>query len=210
MAASVHTLPEELIVLIFTLYLPEFLDAHSQARSTLASVSKRWNAIVNETPSLFTRIHCNDSRANNSLALMKSRSHPLDVVFETSHHDPLTCAAMQESFREAVQHLSRWRSAILRLNREDNLFGYLAAPAPRLESISIEFDSTELGNKPFDLFAGDASRLRSLDLSGLPVLWTSNILTNLQVLSIKHLYSSEPSLIEIIRILNACPPALNL
>lgn len=47
--------------------------------------------------------------------------------------------------------------------------------------------------------------MRALGLCGLPILWTSQILTNLQVLKLKNLYSFGPTLAEISNMLNACP-----
>lgn len=117
MDASVHALPDELLIHVFTLYLDQY---HLDHRTILALVAKRWHNIVYYTSLFWTRIHRRNSATQNMLALERSGSSGLEVNFQLLLliPRPLFQAPGFESFKEACKHMYRWRTASLGLNPE--------------------------------------------------------------------------------------------
>ncbi|KAG8981837.1 hypothetical protein FRB93_008325 [Tulasnella sp. JGI-2019a] len=114
--------------------------------------------------------------------------------------------------RSAIREAYRWQSGVFYLQFNDSLRPFrdvYSLPVPRLEELRITCSDDlvhELKGGSIDLFGGRADRLRHVDISYFPMLWSSRILSRLETLNI--ISSSTvpgPSTTELIDILRRCP-----
>lgn len=196
MPASISDLPEELLAIIFELAIEAARGQHTGWRTKFALVSRRWNAIVCNTPSLWTSV-TGPGPAPIALTLARSGNQALDIT--------IALGPSTESWEDVCGHLHRWGTAFISLREADSkLLQYLSAPAPRLETVHIVVVAPERGTR-LDLFSGQAARLRSIRLQALSIPWTSRILRGLTVLRLDHIGHHTPTLMDIITVLRASP-----
>lgn len=215
MASSIASLPGEILVLTFEVAVEGDLDYYLRQRTVICLVCKSWLTIVQNTPSLWTRIDKRLSGPRNILSLTRSRNHPLDVTFihsptirrsgSISYSFSQMTATEQESFQLACKQLERWRSADLSLRLEGPLLQLLTAPAPIVEDVKITANLHAAKEYFVDLFGGQADRLRSLELHRVTIPWTSGILSGLRVLKLDDISHLPPTAGDLLAILAASP-----
>lgn len=128
MSTSVHSLPLELLVLIFTLATSDERYEGDRNRTAITLVCEGWKELVYGTPSIWTKIHYTGSLARTMLALAKSQPMLIDVRFSLSVRID---APVNVAFLEACNHTHRWRSVWLSLRHwKGRLDDYLSGPAP--------------------------------------------------------------------------------
>lgn len=208
MAFSLRDLPPELLTSILELAMESWLYEYPRSRATLSLVSRDFYSIIRNTPSLWTTIFGDYPLELNTLALTRSHAAPLEVIFDLSPVDDTKPAIA--SFKAAVHHLGRWRSATLVFGAKDGLLQLLARPAPLLEEVTIS--SSRIGNAVLsvDLFAGQADRLHTLRLMETAIPWRTSVLCGLQTLDLQQIPESALKLEDLMHSLASSPHLAHL
>lgn len=204
MASTIDSLPDEVLIEVFTRYLLLHPETYFHHLILLSRVSKHWQELAHCTPSLWTRVDLNFMN-QTAAALRKSGACPLDVFFEPQPLDRNPRETMGGPFALACTQVHRWRSVRLQLKCADDLRQLERLPAPLLESIEVTSFSGAEQLPPFNIFSGYAPRLRSLRLTGISIPWQSTVLQSLQVLHLKIIRYHKPSVSDVISILSASP-----
>lgn len=190
---------------IITLSLPPH-PANLRYRQLIAlgRVSKRWQQIVNYTPSLWSLVDLDDRPASVVALLSKSQNHPLDL-----HCSGAKSLSRTHNLSVLGRCTDRWRSLVFtQVPGIVDLRPFLGNAAPMLEALHLERANPRLSYPPLnvDLFNGQAPRLRSLTLIGLCIPWDSTVLHQLHHFEITCLGDSQPPLRkQILDILRHCP-----
>lgn len=207
-AICIDDLPEELLAVLFQSVVEGDMAGYPKRRTTLALVSRRWNLVVQNTQSLWTRIaylHCGRL---TTLSLARSGHHSLDVEYRFPYPNETTPPRLLRSFVEICSQMQRWRTAKIAVHRNTlNHLQGLSRPAPRLMELALEAPGYPvIRTKPGgDLLQSQFPCLRHLRLMGLSIPWSHAMLSNLhtpELIDIKHL---PPTLREITIMLNASP-----
>ncbi|KAG8982304.1 hypothetical protein FRB93_008179 [Tulasnella sp. JGI-2019a] len=206
--APIYRLPDEILIKIFALpFTSRKLDRpHLQYLVGLGLVSKDWNRIIFETPSLWARISSSYTDEMNIAAILRSKEHSLRVNFnfrDSGHEDAF--------FDIARREVCRWQSAEFEVGRNSTLAALrdlVSLSAPRLER--LEIDCREIGKnlsvgEGLDIFGGGADCLRHVSLLDFPIPWNTLLLSRLETLAIQTCYTPGPSTSEITDILRRCP-----
>ncbi|KAG9021313.1 hypothetical protein FRB95_002409, partial [Tulasnella sp. JGI-2019a] len=189
--APIHRLPNELLVKIFALMLsPDCYDLRPNpyCLTMLGLVSKDWNSVICEVPSLWAQISSNYSDRENRVAVLRLKEHPLYIQYisgSLSAWDQDKTALLNLASRE----VHRWQSANLVLYSDCMmalLHHFASSSVPNLEVLKI--DCTRLQEQPnsIDIFSRGADRLRHVDLRNFPIPWKSRILSRLETLKISE------------------------
>lgn len=209
MPTTIHDLPEELLSIIFELALEGKDWRFSSWRAQLALVSRSWNAIVQHSPCLWSRICDDQSLELNTLALIRSGNAPINIRFSFDYFTERRLLSATDSFRTTCRHVRRWRTARLTFGDErrsnSDLYELFTTPAPLLEQLTIEYTgclSMPLITNPF---AGQADRLRSICIHGACIPWNSGILFDLDTLKLHDIENNPPTLSNILSILQSSP-----
>lgn len=201
---SIYSLPRELLVAIFK-FVTQPVDYYDY-RTTLALVSREFNALVYNTPSLWTNIGGGRSPYATSHALSRSGNLPINVRFYMHQTSEAALPSILKSFELVCRHIQRWRTADLAFDGYQGLPERLTSPAPLLEQLVIRYaalpeDSASLIN----LFGGRADRLTSVVLDCTSVSMRGGPFTNLHILKLIDVYHPAPSVEDIMAILSASP-----
>lgn len=218
--ASIHSLPLELLVRIFRLYLiplQHFSDEpptwkygslrlksnrYRRGLDGLMAVSRGWRSLIEGTPELWGYVESEDPEEAWKEALHQSHHTPLDLVLwsqSTGSHQPLLWIAVTE-------HMDRWRSVHIKPKSEYDLTVLEQKPTPALERFHIFQKSGP--STVLDLFGGCAPRLTSLYLRRIALKsWASPILVGLRSLTISEIFEEgySPSLGDLVAVLVQCP-----
>lgn len=198
--ASIHTLPDELLLIIFDHAIANSESVHT--RATLALVSQYWKDVIYATPALWTTLRTSVWCHRALLGLTNSQEMPIDVdmtVEDINDHQA------KEALEEITKHLHRWRSATLRIPPEQRLFQAFFRPAPLLEHLYIDL-SERRQPLHFDPFERHAPRLRSIYLYGVHLPWSTEMLSGLEAIELKGITTTAyPSAKQLTSILKASP-----
>lgn len=205
MQISVQSLPEELLIKVFALYLDVEDNHKTRGRTLLALVCAWWRDVVYGNPGFWTEIHSLNTKAQNSLALSKSASSPLQIRFDMTTLSTSRWRRMQTSFAEACEHMERWQAVTITVGRQDGISQYLNAPAPALEYLDLSTDTIGLLGSTLlvNPFQGQAARLTFVKLIHAALPWT--MLSGLEHLELRGLYNHYPTIAEITFMLIASP-----
>ncbi|KAG8991381.1 hypothetical protein FRB94_012552, partial [Tulasnella sp. JGI-2019a] len=211
--APILHLPNELLANIFALTLPSDRDSIKYYWGRLFKlrlVSKHWNGIIYETPSLWTRISSEYFNQENMTAALRSEDCPLQVYY--SDGDFYVDRSQKVVFLNFASQLAyRWQSAEFRLNSNNTisqLRSLVSLSAPSLEKLKIDCGGLwgDLPMEEINIFDGGADRLRHVDLRDFPIAWSSQLLSRLETLKISGSKPRPgPSTSEIINVLRRCP-----
>ncbi|KAG8991375.1 hypothetical protein FRB94_012546, partial [Tulasnella sp. JGI-2019a] len=209
----IHHLPNELLANIFALTLPSDHDSTKYYWDHLFGlrlVSKRWNGIIHETPSLWAQISSEYSDRENKTAAHRSKDCPLQVYY--SDEDFYEDCSQRAVFLNFASRLAyRWRSAEFDLYSHDAipfLRSLVSLSAPSLEKLKIDCSGVreDVPIGEINIFDGGADRLRHVDLYDFPIPWSSQLLSRLETLKIEGSSPQPgPSTSEITDILRQCP-----
>ncbi|KAG8930653.1 hypothetical protein FRC00_001034 [Tulasnella sp. 408] len=209
----IDTLPVEILATVLTLTLPPIYYAQAPQRRNLALVCRRWNVVIESTPSFWSKISSEDSLAHVEKALTKSKDCPIDLYSDwpyfyagESWNPP-----RRDRFLElANRHIERWRHVTLDVRDEDR-FPFPVTPAPLLESLKVSLGSTVVeAETPVKITMFDSTstpRLREFWLDNVGMVeWKKPFSPTLSELTIKNVeYRGGPSLSELLTILISCP-----
>ncbi|KAG9041204.1 hypothetical protein FS837_012554, partial [Tulasnella sp. UAMH 9824] len=207
--APISTLPPELLVTIFAAALHNGGTVSQSNHGMLMLVCHYWNHLIDNTPSLWTKIQNHNwiSTASLSRALEKSRESPLEITCNFTWAVEPT--KENEFFSTILPHIHRWREALFWLSGESQALKLMPKlSAPLLESLSLTLDKYQgwAGDHPLDIFGDQPPpRLRELSLTVIPIPWNPKFMCNLVVLSIAQMQRLGPTLDQLLVILLACP-----
>lgn len=206
MTASIHSLPEELLIAVFMSTFDNEDNNIPHIRTTMALTSKYWHRIIYYTSSFWTKIHKNHTNSQIAFALIQSRNAPLDVYLDLCRFNvvPGDDPTVKRCFVEVCRHLPRWRVARLHTPARTP-WDSLQAPAPLLESVSITGPGEWLQRTRLDLFRGQAPRITSLHLKDLSISWSTGMFSSLISLRLEGLHAFGPTVQQITTILRSSP-----
>lgn len=195
----ISQLPAELLVSVLHLALPQVeftstfgantLQKYMRMLFTIRRVAKRWHEVVNGTPFFWNFILSTLPPHVNNATITRSADLPLAIVYDSSgdpniHHHPSS-----EEFLETIaQTRTRWRTIVLDSCEDTCITGYLAAPAPLLQTVIVRsswFSPEEL--EPLDLLAGQTTNLRCVEISDSSIQWKIGDLTRLKALELARI-----------------------
>lgn len=196
---AISKLPTELLNSILHLTLPhvEFTSwdeastsrQYMQALYTTRSVSKQWQEVLDGTPSFWTVVLSTLPQHVNNATMIRSANLPLSVVYEypgewNTHGHPSS-----ERFLRTIAHTrSRWSVLVLDISDDTHMPGYLAAPAPLLQTIVVRSSCQEdLDREPLELLGGQTDNIRYVAISAALIRWKMGLFTQLKVLNLTSL-----------------------
>ncbi|KAG9001456.1 hypothetical protein FRB94_004771 [Tulasnella sp. JGI-2019a] len=211
-SSPISHLPDELLLNVFILALAT--SSHKVYMTYIASLqltSKRWNKIFLEAPSLWARTSSVYSDRERRVAILRSKECSLWVDYNDHDFDNdedrttfINCA-IQKAYRGQLVEF-----VVSRTNTFALLCNFVSLSVPRLEGLTIQCHNLEDGpaeEGSIDLFGGTAHRLRHANLTGFPIIWSSQILSRLETLKIieTDVWLRDTSSNDIIDVLRRCP-----
>ena len=143
----------------------------------ISYVCRYWRSVALDCPTLWTYHFVASLRWTEEL-LARSKQAPLRIRI----------VSKRRSWRwglieKLIDHAERIQEFDIEFPKRCNnqILSQLSSPAPRLQNLKISAHNTS-SSRPLVLFDGDTPALRTLELSGCPVLWSSfkpNALTTL-------------------------------
>ncbi|KAG9018662.1 hypothetical protein FRB95_005945 [Tulasnella sp. JGI-2019a] len=180
--------------------VPTIGRSHPRHLTALGLVSKDWNKVIFQTPSLWAQISSNHSDGENRAAILRSKDYPLRV----DYHDRRGGATFMDLVGAEAY---RWQSAEFHLLPYDLLHNLAPLSVPLLEELMIDCGGMTFNDRSdIDIFSGRADRLRHIDLRYFPIPLNSYLLSRLVTLKISgsHVWSGA-STSEITDMLRRCP-----
>ncbi|KAG9042067.1 hypothetical protein FS837_011381 [Tulasnella sp. UAMH 9824] len=184
-------------------------DSYSflQRQQTISRVCSSWWALVEDSPRFWSIIEFPCPPAVISHSLEKSQSSGLEIKsFKDSKYgyDPIIEHARWKCFISIAPHADRIRSLVLSSRSLDGVGRVLEKPAPALEELKLDSRGC-YDVRAFDLFCGQASRLRDVALRNIAVKWDSGVFTGLRTLIIVDRGEYLPTEEQVRRLLEANP-----
>ncbi|KIO22484.1 hypothetical protein M407DRAFT_27980 [Tulasnella calospora MUT 4182] len=176
-------LPPEILSLAISYAMAEIDNHNHQKRLIqLSSVSRWWRTVILGNASLWGVIHSKDPERIVSLALDRSKTSPLTVLWEaTSHTKNLTgggsyrrSIGSDDFFKLVSPHAQRWRNIIFpKLGSGNTSTDWLTQHriqiSRHLQQLSLCWDGSPSTRNPVTGFSGLAERLSELKLHNLHV-----------------------------------------
>ena len=174
----------------------------------LTHVCRGWRGIFTSRPSLWTRLDCTNIDKTRTY-VGRSGSSPLGVYLGgfgvTSYQE--------EALLLVAPHINRLKTLVV---SEDStlplLLEYFSFPAPCLESLKINLTSEEVLLPPDDapvlpdeLFGGDLSSLRELDLAGVITSLPWRSMSNLITFDLSHVPENRILLTQLLDFFESAP-----
>ncbi|KAG9042065.1 hypothetical protein FS837_011379 [Tulasnella sp. UAMH 9824] len=180
-----------------------------QRQQTISLVCSSWRTLVEYSPRFWSIIELSCPPAVISHFLKKSQSSRLEIKgFEDTEYGYAPINVFEDTlwkcFISIAPHADRIRSLILSLHSPDGLGMVLANPAPMLEELKVD-SAVRYNVQGFDLFRGQASRLKDVALQNMGVRWDSGVLIGLRSLSIMEHPEYFPTGEQMRRLLEANP-----
>ncbi|KAG9050601.1 hypothetical protein FS837_004126 [Tulasnella sp. UAMH 9824] len=199
---SISHLPTELLAVIFQLSLTEIdfksryaspsLREHVKELYIMRSVTKRWQAIIEGTPSFWTTIAFELPSHVNEASILCSSNLPLFIfcynpVFRLDRRS-------ETEFLKLIQPVrARWSVLTLDLYDQTALSDYLGSPSPLLQTIIVRslYHTSLDPVEPVELLGGDTSNLRCVELSRVSVRWRMGCFVQLKCLKLKDVHNGQ-------------------
>ncbi|KAG8913900.1 hypothetical protein FRC01_004331 [Tulasnella sp. 417] len=179
-------LPTELLAEIFRSTLPSIdlmsdqvearLHSYMQKLYGMRLVAKRWQGIIDGTPTFWTFVLSILPPHVNEATMLRSGNGLLAIVYALDAYTKGQPSA-KDFFKSWAHTFPRWSAY-----RGPLLSQYLDKPAPRLEKVILR--GSELGDEPLELLGGNTLSLRHVDLSNVSIRWRTGLFTNLKVLKL--------------------------
>lgn len=215
----INQMPSELLLDIIHLST-KFQTARLGRVQELTTISSRWKATIDHTPSLWSVINSWDPQHIVAKALRITSECPLDVEYSyqplpglnARHH---YCSWRAPDFLATMlPHAMRWRSAKLELYYFRLIETLLRdIPTPILENVEIRiWGEGETGPLPsaghlIEFFNDTTSRLKSVVFHGLHINWGSSLFRRLRCLGLGWI---TPTADEVLDILSHNPELIAL
>lgn len=192
----ISQLPAELLVSVLHPALPlvEFtategaytMQKYMRMVFTIRRVAKRWQEVVDGTPSFWTFVLSTLPPHVNNATITRSANLPLAIIYDSPGEQSMRHHPSSEEFLETItQTRTRWSTVVLDSCEDTCISEYLAAPAPLLQTVVVRsswFSSEVL--EPLDLLGGQTTNLRYVEISDSSIQWKIGDLTRLKVLEL--------------------------
>ncbi|KAG8961875.1 hypothetical protein FRC05_005667 [Tulasnella sp. 425] len=184
-----YYLPVELLTSILNLRFPD-TDDRNRSRKDMAElydlrlVSKLWKEVVEDTPTLWTRVSVPDFPTTVVLdCLRRSKCHLLRISIGRYGHRKNSSDTHIKHLDLLQPHSHRWRTltynaSIRPLIDYQRIKDFLESPAPMLQSISADLSAFR-PVRTVNLAGGQAQALKHLRLTDVLLPWSSNLLHGL-------------------------------
>ncbi|KAG9042066.1 hypothetical protein FS837_011380 [Tulasnella sp. UAMH 9824] len=187
-------------------------DSYSfvQRQQTISRVCSSWRTLVEDSPLFWSIIEFSSPLAAISHLLEKSQSSGLEIKSFSDRTEYgyvptyLSEDTQRQCFISITPHAERIRSLILSLHSPDGLGMVLEKPAPMLEELKLNSVGS-YNVRAFDMFCGQASRLRDVALRNIAVKWDSGVFIGLRTLRIVENDEYLPTEEQIRQLLEANP-----
>lgn len=210
--APLQFMPEEVLSTIFQLAsidsrtIPQQIpgsptsgNAFQPIPLIIASVSRRWRSIAMTTPALWANVYVAIARPLcwPQLAILKSGRRKLEITIDCRAMACPKVSHLDSFLREILPHVDRWSAISVVadhckvLETMGNRFASLSSPSLQ----DVRFTLTGRGPAADQhitipsLFAGGAARLARVRVDSVALTWNSPILTNLDTLDLRWLWS---------------------
>lgn len=210
--SPISQLPTELFVKILNLelhssapladILEETLYFYMQRLYTMRLVAKRWQQIIDGTPTFWTFVLSTLPPDVNRMTIMRSNNGPLSIIYPSQVVGNPSKRVLPKDFLATVAHTrSRWFTYSGPLVPE-----YLGTTAPLLQKIKLWRGFRQESNtKPLELLGGCASGLRHVELSEVLILWRVEMFSQLRSLTLDNISGDGFSTSHILDYLRASP-----
>ncbi|KAG8956506.1 hypothetical protein FRC00_004833, partial [Tulasnella sp. 408] len=205
--AHILRLPEEIFVAVVALCLDVDTVDYKKQINNLRRVCRSWNKVIRHTTRLWVTIKDTDGPNWTRLAVKYSGNHPLDIRYGTFGD--------LGSFPLLLPHIQRFGSLSLRIPADStNLPEEIRTDtAPKLTCLTLSaWHEASMNDRPDEtitLFAGQVNGIRSLSVDYISIPWDSSF-ASLEDLTLQRLYSSAPSVSQLLDILATCPQISSL
>lgn len=201
---AIHTLPYEILTRILALSMDTRSGRSQNPRQPLllrtSAVCRFWKQVIFRTPSLWSVITSADRQEFVKLALIASRSTPLDINYNLGHHSN---GWSDRQFVDLIRpHIHRFRSLTLDITVAGSWRDILSTDKPRLEDIHILTRGPSIHVTPSPL-SRTAPKLRRVHIDGFIV--PLGDMTELRSLVYKNAPLHPLPLADIITILRSSP-----
>lgn len=151
---------------------------------TMRRVAKRWQEIIEGTPTFWTFVLATLPPHVNEMTILRSGTCSLSFVYAPTTFGTMGKQPPLQDFLATVVHTrSRWSAYNGPVVSE-----YLEAPAPLLQKISLRGTFKEGSDtKPLELLGGCTSDLRQVGLSRVSIPWKMEMFTHLRSLALEYL-----------------------
>lgn len=204
---SPFRLPVETLVEIFLLSLPPIYLAQAPQKTALSLVCRLWNAIVDSTPILWSRVTTADPISYVRKSLFKSGERQLDVYASCITYrnvSMIRCDGVcREFMREVGPCIARWGRVVLGVCYRGIKCIQSDASLPSLSLFKVLWSHLDVA-----VFSQARSpNLRELSLQSSQIRsWNLTLLPqSLSRLDIVYGFQNNPSLAGWLSILSACP-----
>lgn len=219
--SSDNTLPPisqlltELLVAVLQFALPQ-ADFTSQSASfhtricmkmlyIMRSVAKRWQDIIEGTPSFWTTILSTLPSHVNEASIRHSADLSLSVIYQYPGSANAAKYPSAPEFLDTIVH-TRQRWSAIALYGTTNMSGYIGDPAPLLQTIIVrEPFPSDHTVQSLELLGGDTTHLRHIDLSDVTIHWKMGCLAQLRCLILRRVVNDGLTGSHLLDILRASP-----
>ncbi|KAG8932005.1 hypothetical protein FRC00_000436 [Tulasnella sp. 408] len=195
--AAIHQLPQELIIVIFHLCFDHTTTV--KVRTRLVLVCRYWKAVIESTPSFWTRITSADGLQNARNSIAKTGESPIDLTLTT-----VDMVSADEFLAVVSEKVSRWRSVDFAFDwpLPASFGGLQTSACHSLEKLSLLWGDINLTGSKFTLFDGGPApdALKDVSFWGVPANLPPMRLSGLSSLVLRDVaYVQMDDLLSIIR-----------
>lgn len=198
-------LPDELLARIigFSVQSPKE-NPHEYLRKLqhIAQVSTKFASLTLNSPSLWGLADSRSLPSMLTLALRKSKSAPLDVVYTLGRGSDWRGGSRGDFLAIVAAESGRWRSLEIRGLGLEMLKKALEQHTPRLRDLTLNH-SAFFGT--IEIPANKLAQLDHLTLSGRMISWNVNVLSRLRSLELRDLNEGIPSIAELLSVIQKSP-----
>lgn len=197
--SPISHLPTETLISIIHWGLPRVdftyifgaISSHRYMRRlyALRQVSKRWQNVIDGTPAFWPVIFSKLPHHVNNATIARSASRSLAVVYEIPEEPNVHNHPSPEEFLNTIVHTRyRWSAVALDVREGEGMSGYLATPAPLLQTVVINNawdDPYDKVMEPLVLLGGQTAKLRHVEVTGAFLQWELGLFSGLKSLSLE-------------------------
>ncbi|KIO25117.1 hypothetical protein M407DRAFT_25550 [Tulasnella calospora MUT 4182] len=193
--SPISQLPTELLVFIFqsTLVRVDFMSNNQPTEAlrrtqmiyTMRQVSKRWQGLIDGTPSFWIFILSTLPPHVINATLNRSANLPLSIIYDDPMQPNIHGYPSPEEFLRTIAHTrSRWFAIALETKNNKCLPGYLATPSRLLQTVVVRGSWNEEDTETLELLGGQTDNLHHLRINGGSILWKLGPLNQLKTLEL--------------------------
>ncbi|KAG8899908.1 hypothetical protein FRC00_000678 [Tulasnella sp. 408] len=184
----IQQLPTEVVVRVLRMVVAPFREQtkYYTVLQQISRVCHRLRRIIHGTPTFWSRIDSSDPPHIVDRALKRSAAHALDVRYGFG-------ISLDIFVEKLTPHIGRCRKVEVEyyMTGLEDLKQFLALPAPRLEQLVLRNTRPIRGFDTLEIFFEQATRLKEVEIRGVPCRWEAATFRGLESLRISgaHFHS---------------------